>query len=107
MNKHSLRAGSIACAMLLLGALAASANADPAGQASSSADTAIPTTELLQPADLAQTLRSSGADAPLILQVGSHVLYAQAHIPGAEYAGAGGQEAGLKALVARVKDLKA
>jgi rhodanese-related sulfurtransferase len=93
--------------MLLLGALAAMANADPPGHASSSADAAIPATELLQPGDLAQTLRSSYAEAPLILQVGSHVLYAQAHIPGAEYAGAGGQEAGLQALVARVKDLKA
>ncbi len=51
-------------------------------------------------------LRSSDRAKPLILQVGSHVLYAEAHIPGSEYVGAGGQDAGLQALRTRVKGLE-
>jgi len=72
---------------------------------SSSGDATIPEAKLLQPADFAQMLRSPGREKPLILQVGSHVLYAEAHIPGSEYAGPAGEEAGLKALEARVQGL--
>src|SRR5215468_999577 len=64
----------------------------------------IPTADLIQPADLAATLQSASAK-PLILQVGSHVLFAEAHIPGSEYAGPAGQEAGLQILKARVASL--
>lgn len=39
---------------------------------------------------------------PLILQVGVHVLYAQAHVPGSEYVGAASTPAGLDALRRRV-----
>ncbi len=66
----------------------------------------IPEAQLLQPAELASMLSASSGEKPLILQVGSRVLYAEAHIPGSEYAGAGGQEAGLQTLRDRVKDLK-
>lgn len=64
----------------------------------------IPTADLIQPADLAATLQSS-APRPLILQVGSHVLFAEAHIPGSEYAGPGNQDAGLQPLKERVASL--
>jgi thiosulfate/3-mercaptopyruvate sulfurtransferase len=64
----------------------------------------IPATDLIQPADLAATLQSASAKA-LILQVGSHVLFAEAHIPGSEYAGPTGQDAGLQILKARVASL--
>jgi thiosulfate/3-mercaptopyruvate sulfurtransferase len=64
----------------------------------------IPEGRLLQPADLAQILRSPG-EKPLILQVGSHVFYTEAHIPGSEYVGATKEEAGLQALRDRVHDL--
>jgi hypothetical protein len=50
-------------------------------------------------------LRAQGAAKPLVLQVGSHLLFAQAHIPGSEYAGAGSQPAGLKQLQDRVGPL--
>jgi hypothetical protein len=50
-------------------------------------------------------LRSSSGEKPLILQVGSHVLYAEAHIPGSEYTGAAGEDSGLKALEGRVQGL--
>ncbi|HEX7159162.1 MAG TPA: rhodanese-like domain-containing protein [Edaphobacter sp.] len=64
----------------------------------------IPTADLIQPADLAATLQSASAK-PLILQVGSHVLFAEAHIPGSEYAGPTGQDAGLQILKDRVATL--
>lgn len=65
----------------------------------------IPAADRMQPSELAQMLKSPGADKPLVLQVGSHVLYAQAHIPGSEYIGAAAQEAGRKALGERVARL--
>jgi thiosulfate/3-mercaptopyruvate sulfurtransferase len=61
---------------------------------------------MLQPAELEQILRSPSGEKPLILQVGSHVLYAEAHIPGSEYAGAAREDAGLQALQERVKALQ-
>jgi thiosulfate/3-mercaptopyruvate sulfurtransferase len=69
-------------------------------------DEAIPTAQLLQPEEFVQMLRSSVGEKPLVLQVGSHILYAEAHIPGSEYVGAGGQDAGLQALRDRVKGLE-
>lgn len=72
----------------------------------STAASGIPSSELLSPSELAKMVTTSQADGLVILQVGSHVLYAQAHIPGSEYVGAGGQESGLQALRDRVETLK-
>lgn len=97
-----------ACVLSVLCALGGNTYAQqtsPAAQAAS-ADASIPVAQLLQPAELMQILRASGGEKPLILQVGSHVLYAEAHIPGSEYVGAGGQDSGLQALRDRVKTLK-
>lgn len=110
MKNLCLQSGVMTCVMALLVAVAGAADAqttNPAPQSAPESENAqIPATELLQPPELAQLLRSSAAEKPLVLQVGSHVLYAQAHIPGAEYAGAGAQEAGLQELRARMKDVK-
>jgi rhodanese-related sulfurtransferase len=65
--------------------------------------TSIPPQAILQPAQLVQMLNTS--PKPLVLQTGSHVLYAEAHIPGAEYAGPAGTSAGIEALRARVAGL--
>ena len=65
----------------------------------------VPMRDRLAPAELARILQSPAAQKPLVLQVGSHVLYAEAHIPGSEYVGAAGQEAGMKALVERARAL--
>jgi rhodanese-related sulfurtransferase len=62
----------------------------------------IPSQDLIQPADLAASLRAAGAPKPLILQVGFRKLFEQAHIPGAEYAGAASDAAGLTVLRERV-----
>ena len=54
-------------------------------------------------------LQTSGTDKdkdkPLMLQVGSHVLFAQAHIPGSEYIGPASTENGLVQLRKRVDSL--
>jgi thiosulfate/3-mercaptopyruvate sulfurtransferase len=65
----------------------------------------IPAADLIQPADLAATLQQKAAPSPLILQVGSRVLFSEAHIPGSEYAGPAGQDGGLQALRTRVAKL--
>lgn len=63
----------------------------------------IPKDRLVQPDQLHRQLE---AHAPLlILQVGSRVLFQEAHIPGAEYVGPGSQPEGLAALRARVQRL--
>ena len=59
---------------------------------------------LITPEDLAKMLQS-GKEKPLMLQVGSHMLFLQAHIPGSEYVGPGANEAGLQQLRKRVESL--
>jgi rhodanese-related sulfurtransferase len=65
----------------------------------------IPEAQVLQPEALRHMLQTGSADKPLILQVGSHLLFAESHIPGSEYAGAGSQPAGLEQLQNRVNSL--
>jgi rhodanese-related sulfurtransferase len=62
----------------------------------------IPAAQLIQPEELNHLLHATGANKPLVLQVGSHMLFAQAHIAGSEYAGAGSQAEGLNQLRTRV-----
>lgn len=63
----------------------------------------IPQDQLVQPAQLHQDLESH---APLLVfQVGSRVLYDEAHIPGAAYAGPGSSTAGIALLRQHVKAL--
>jgi 3-mercaptopyruvate sulfurtransferase SseA len=59
---------------------------------------------LIQPQELASILQA-GKAKPLILNIGPRMLYNQAHIPGAEYIGAGSDAQGRVALRARVKSL--
>ena len=84
-------------AFILLSPSAALAEHKPA--------TSIPTADLIQPAELAAKLKSATAAMPLILQIGFHNLYAQAHIPDSEYIGAAKEDAGLKQLRNRVAKL--
>ena len=65
----------------------------------------IPETQWMKPEALLPLLKSTGADKPLVLQVGSHVLFAQSHIAGSEYVGPGSQPAGLEQLQSRVNPL--
>ncbi len=67
---------------VLLFSLALFSAALAAGQAS-----AIPASRLINPEALVKLLPSSAAEKQLMIQVGSHVLFAQAHIPRSEYIG--------------------
>jgi len=66
--------------------------------------TSIPTARQITPEELVKLLQGANKN-PLMLQVGSHVLYAQAHIPGSEYIGPGSSDAGLQQLRKRVEGL--
>jgi thiosulfate/3-mercaptopyruvate sulfurtransferase len=67
--------------------------------------TSIPSDVLIQPEELVRIVQSAKGPKPLMLQVGSNVLYAQAHIPGSEYAGAAANESGRQQLRKRVENL--
>ncbi len=60
--------------------------------------------QLIQPAELVKILQAKG-EKPVILMVGFKVLYAQAHIPGAEYIGPGSDERGIAQLRQRAQTL--
>lgn len=65
----------------------------------------IPAAQLLQPQDLNRILHGPRNERPLVLQVGSHVMFREAHIAGSEYAGPGSSNDGLNVLRNRVKTL--
>jgi len=60
--------------------------------------TRVPQAELVEPAELAHMLKANGAERPVLFQVGSYVMFQQAHIPGSGYAGPGSQATGLVLL---------
>jgi len=65
----------------------------------------IPTSRLINPDELVKILQLAKGEKPLMIQVGSHVLYSQAHIPGSEYIGPATSENGLQQLRQRVQSL--
>ena len=65
------------------------ASAEPTQTQSIASDLAPGSAQLINPEDLVKILQSPKGDKPLILNVGPHLLYMQAHIPGSEYIGAG------------------
>jgi len=104
LNFRNLRISLAASLIAICTAHGVSVQAQPsAAKPPAQTDTTIPPQAILQPADLARMLNTS--EKPLVLQTGSHVLYAEAHIPGAEYAGPAGTSAGIDALRARVTGL--
>ena len=66
--------------------------------------TSIPSGHLIQVPELVKLLQS-GQQQPLVLQVGSHIFFAEAHIKGSRYAGPGSQPAGLTLLENTVASL--
>lgn len=68
--------------------------------------TTVPREDLMEPAELAGMLNANGSERPVIFQVGSYVMFQQAHIPNSGFAGPGSQEAGqvlLKKVAAPLK----
>jgi thiosulfate/3-mercaptopyruvate sulfurtransferase len=68
-------------------------------------DLAPGSAQLINPEDLVNILQWPKGEKPLILNVGPHLLYMQAHIPGSEYIGAGSDAQGVESLRRRVKSL--
>ena len=67
--------------------------------------TSVPSSQVIQPEELLKLLQSAKGAKPLLIQVGSRVLYQQAHIPGSEYIGPAASEEGLRQLRKRVGGL--
>jgi rhodanese-related sulfurtransferase len=86
--------------LLTFTAIAVFSLTQASGQASS-----IPATRLINPDELVKLLQKSADEKPLMIQVGSHVLFSQAHIPGSEFIGPASSETGLLQLRKRVESL--
>jgi thiosulfate/3-mercaptopyruvate sulfurtransferase len=103
---HRLPAGRLAVAVLFVAVLLCSrslvAQAPPAPDHVPAA--IVPQEHLVQPEAFAAELKA-GTRGQLILQVGSRVLFDQAHSPGAQYAGPTARPEGLNVLGARVENL--
>ena len=67
--------------------------------------TSLSPSHLIQPEELVKILEATKGEKPLLLQVGSYVLYAQAHIPGSEYVGPVTNEVGMQQLHRQVDSL--
>jgi thiosulfate/3-mercaptopyruvate sulfurtransferase len=103
MRLRTLRRICVVLTVGMLCCLAAPARGQRAQLAGSAAQ--IPSAALIQPAELNRMLNKKDASRPLILQVGSRLMFEEAHISGSEYAGPGSQEAGLDLLKKRVAAL--
>ncbi len=110
-NRHRVVTMTALCALI---GLFAPASAPPFTQAATTgssksqiaatqSDSSAP--QLIQPEEMARIVQSSKGETPLILQVGFHVLYLQAHIPHAEYIGPASGPEGLQQLRKRVAAL--
>jgi thiosulfate/3-mercaptopyruvate sulfurtransferase len=75
-----------------------------AGQSSAASELPPGSAELIQPQELLKALQS-GAAKPLVLYVGPRFLFAQAHIPGAEFIGSASDPQSLERLRKRVAGL--
>jgi len=67
--------------------------------------TLIPASRLIKPEELVKLLQASNGEKPLLIEVGSHVLYSEAHIPGSEYIGPASSDTGLQQLRKRMQSL--
>jgi thiosulfate/3-mercaptopyruvate sulfurtransferase len=92
---------SLAIAMVAVSA----SRGQVAGAPPSASATSIPESHLMQPEGLVRLLKPGVKEKPVILQVGSRVLFGQAHIPAAEYAGPGSQLSGIQSLESVVSGL--
>lgn len=57
--------------------------------------TSVPQDQLMQPAELVRLLKAGGRERPVVFQVGSFVMFQQAHIPNSGFAGPGSQANGM------------
>jgi thiosulfate/3-mercaptopyruvate sulfurtransferase len=88
---------------LLMAMVIASAQS-PAKPAPTATDD-VPAASHIQPEELVQTIKSGGAQKPVVLYVGPKAFYLQAHIPGAEFIGPVARPEGMEKLRARAASL--
>ena len=74
---------------LVAGACAQSSNPAPLSA------TTVPQSAQMQPAELAKLLKPGSGDRPVLFQVGSFVMFQQAHIPNSAFTGPGSQANGM------------
>jgi len=74
---------------LVVGACAQSSNPAPLSA------TTVPQSDQMQPAELAKLLKPGFGDRPVLFQVGSFVMFQQAHIPNSAFTGPGSQANGM------------
>jgi len=108
---------SVGCARLqacILGSLFLSAviaysqtaaNSKSVAPSAVSAELAPGSAHLLMPEDLSKIIQSPAGTKPLVLMIGPHMLYQQAHIPASDYIGATSSSEGIEKLKERVKSL--
>jgi len=103
---------ALVISILFAGGAGWSRPGDPAGAPSSRRQSQaeppkspVPAAAIIEPEDLARILGSREAEKPLIFQVGFHLLYKQAHIPGAEYTGPASKDDSIQQLRKRVASL--
>ena len=66
----------------------------------------VPEAQLMQPAELVKLLNAGGSERPVVFQVGSYVMFQQAHIPNSGFAGPGSRPNGLMLLTKLTGPLK-
>jgi hypothetical protein len=98
------RAGAVAF-VIFLASICAHAQFSVPGAAQPGSAFSIPQAQVIQLEALIQMMHKAGPVKPLVLQVGSHLMFAEAHIPGSEYAGPGSRPEGLQMLQQRVDAL--
>ena len=72
------------------------------GPVTSTSAYSVPESQRMEPAALAKLLQAASGDPPVMLQVGSHIMFAQSHIPGSVFAGPGSQSSGLHLVETKV-----
>ena len=97
-HRQTLRCSLSVLALILLVSVRAMPSTDSSELAPGSHD-------LIKPEQLAKVFQSSSAAKPTVLNVGPHVIYVQAHIPGAVYVGPTATQERIEALRARTASL--
>jgi thiosulfate/3-mercaptopyruvate sulfurtransferase len=100
----SLLKGLVSLLFVVLGnGVQAQFSNPPTGPMSAST---VPQAQLIQPAELATLMKGSGANRPVVLQVGSFIMFQQAHVPNSGFAGPTSQPNGLVLLKKVAEALK-
>ena len=107
MKRRSTTVGTLILRLSLLSMVIAAlalASAQTTAKPSSAAND-LPAASQIQSSELAQAMKATGAQKPVVLYVGPKAFYAQAHIPGSEFIGPVGKPEGMDKLRARAASL--